>query len=241
MTKQISFPTALSAVIIVGLLIAGYVFGWVTPSQDPPEGDLDAPLDTSDTAQTKSGNLTINGTLTLGSQLISQVASGTAPFSIDSPTLVTNLNADKLDGYDAADLSAGGNNGTCSETLLNIRITSATYNGNLGGQSGGDDKCDSEYPGYHMCTGDELESYGLNGCLPNLTQYYYRPGWVWTGENNNRDCIGYTCSASNTCTVDSCTGGTYNCRGYSCPSSNYSTWIISSVGCNIHHPILCCK
>ncbi len=226
MTKQISFPTALSAVIIVGLLIAGYVFGWVTPSQDPPEGDLDAPLDTSDTAQTKSGNLTINGTLTLGSQLISQVASGTAPFSIDSPTLVTNLNADKLDGYDAADLSAGGNNGTCEDTLLHIRFTSSTYNGNLGGKEGGDSKCDSEYPGYHMCSPDEIRSAGVVGCLPSSSQHISIAGWV---ADTSVNCNGWT------------SGGT---QSYGYAISNYRSyegvWTFSQQQCCVHFSIACC-
>ena len=40
--------------------------------------------------------------LTLNGQLTSNVVTGTSPFSIASTTLVTNLNADKLDGYDAS-------------------------------------------------------------------------------------------------------------------------------------------
>ncbi len=183
MTKQISFPTALSAVIIVGLLIAGYVFGWVTPSQDPPEGDLDAPLDTSDTAQTKSGDLTINGTLTLGSQLISQVASGTAPFSIDSPTLVTNLNADKLDGYDAADLSAGG--------TPDWYVTSDTYNG-----ENADTACAS---GYHMCFAGEWLGRQVNTDL-NCDGCWDEGAWYDNNSDSGAsscqgDCLNWTSSS----------------------------------------------
>jgi hypothetical protein len=47
------------------------------------------------------GNLASAGTLS-GTQLISTVASGTAPLSVTSNTLVPNLNADLLDGFHAA-------------------------------------------------------------------------------------------------------------------------------------------
>jgi hypothetical protein len=56
-----------------------------------------------------SGNLVSAGTLS-GTQLISTVASGTAPLSVTSNTLVPNLNADLLDGLHAANFAALGAN-----------------------------------------------------------------------------------------------------------------------------------
>jgi hypothetical protein len=47
---------------------------------------------------------TITGKKTFADQIISTVATGTSPFSIDSTTLVTNLNADLLDGIHASGL-----------------------------------------------------------------------------------------------------------------------------------------
>jgi len=64
--KNIYFYTNLLAWGIVLLLAGNYVFGWVTPTLDPPEGDLSAPLDISSTAQTKTGNLTIDSLLKVG-------------------------------------------------------------------------------------------------------------------------------------------------------------------------------
>jgi hypothetical protein len=49
-----------------------------------------------------SGTQTITGSKTFSSQLISSVATGTAPFSVASTTKVTNLNADLLDGLSSA-------------------------------------------------------------------------------------------------------------------------------------------
>ena len=66
MKKNIYFYTNLLAWGLVLLLAGNYVFGWVTPTLDPPEGDLSAPLDMSSTAQTKSGNLTIDSLLKVG-------------------------------------------------------------------------------------------------------------------------------------------------------------------------------
>lgn len=95
-----------------------------------------------------SGNLSILGTVT-GTQLISTVATGTAPLSVTSTTAVTNLNADLLDGQhgsyyqNAANLNAGtilaarmpafsggdvsSTAGTTSLTLASSGVTAGTY------------------------------------------------------------------------------------------------------------------
>lgn len=51
--------------------------------------------------------VTSTSTIT-GTQLISNVATGTAPLTVASTTKVTNLNADLVDGYDTGALSASG-------------------------------------------------------------------------------------------------------------------------------------
>jgi len=60
---------------------------------------------TSTTGNISAVNITSTGTLSssstiTGTQLISNIASGTAPLSVTSTTVVTNLNADLLDGLD---------------------------------------------------------------------------------------------------------------------------------------------
>ena len=47
-------------------------------------------------------NLNIDGTATVGGQIFSQLAQGTAPFVVRSSTKVNNLNADLLDGMTTA-------------------------------------------------------------------------------------------------------------------------------------------
>jgi len=61
-------------------------------------GDLLADGTTPLTANWDAGAFTFTGT-----QFISDIAEGTAPFEVTSTTVVTGLNADELDGYTAAD------------------------------------------------------------------------------------------------------------------------------------------
>lgn len=123
MKHSFYFYTTFSLLIILGLIISGYIFGWTVPSANPPSGNLSAPINTGSTNQAKTGYLAVGTSTTptyplevgnqlrVWGQLISQVTSGTAPFVISSPTKVTNLNADYLDGYNAADLLASGGGG----------------------------------------------------------------------------------------------------------------------------------
>jgi hypothetical protein len=52
-----------------------------------------------------------NGARVIAPQLVSTVPDGTAPLQVDSGTLVTNLNADKLDGHDASEFALAGSGG----------------------------------------------------------------------------------------------------------------------------------
>jgi len=60
--------------------------------------------------------LDVSGTVRASSQLISTVATGTAPLAVSSTTVVTNLNADTIDGYDSSTLVQTSNNS--SQTTL---------------------------------------------------------------------------------------------------------------------------
>jgi hypothetical protein len=66
-------------------------------SRDVSGGNQDSPITISRAA---AGNITIVRPLTTNQRILSTVSSGTAPFQIASNTVVTNLNADLLDGQD---------------------------------------------------------------------------------------------------------------------------------------------
>jgi hypothetical protein len=108
MQKQISSKAVvLTFGVLVTLFALGfYIFAWQEPGAAPPAGNVAAPLNTSATAQTKTGNLTINGVLTTLQNLIVN----TLTIKGDG-TISTNLNSDKVDSYHAADLMAAGGGG----------------------------------------------------------------------------------------------------------------------------------
>jgi len=60
------------------------------------------------TVVTDATNQTIAGTKTFSSQVVLSVATGTAPLSVTSTTLVSNLNVDKVDGIDVGTITAAG-------------------------------------------------------------------------------------------------------------------------------------
>ena len=66
------------------------------------------------------GDLTLlgNGARVVAPQLVSTAAQGTAPLEVTSNTLVTNLNADQLDGHDASEFALAGSGGACSDCEL---------------------------------------------------------------------------------------------------------------------------
>jgi parallel beta-helix repeat protein len=94
-------------------------------------------------ASTLGGTLGVTGTITgsstvQGTQLISTIATGTSPLTVASTTLVTNLNADMVDGFHAASFAlasgSGGyiQNGTGVQASGNFYIRSAAI-GSVGG------------------------------------------------------------------------------------------------------------
>lgn len=80
--------------------------------------------------KTFSSQASFSAGLTAAAALISTLATGTAPFTIASTTKVTNLNADKVDGYDVS-AYAGGQSYTFPGGLI-IKVGSSGINGSQG-------------------------------------------------------------------------------------------------------------
>jgi hypothetical protein len=74
-----------------------------------------------------------SGARVIAPQLVSTAAQGTAPLQVTSNTLVSNLNADKLDGHEATDFALAGSAGVCSDCALlsgsNAFTNANTFNG----------------------------------------------------------------------------------------------------------------
>ena len=77
---------------------------------------------------TPGQKLDVSGSIRASSQLISTVATGTAPLTVSSTTLVTNLNADFVDGIDSSRIVFGDNsNKTTYVSNINTALSSGFY------------------------------------------------------------------------------------------------------------------
>ena len=56
-----NLPAIVFGVLVLCFAIGFYLFAWTGPSEDPPGGNVDAPINVGSTAQTKTGSLTVGG------------------------------------------------------------------------------------------------------------------------------------------------------------------------------------
>jgi hypothetical protein len=92
-TLSLRDAVLVSLVLIFGTLAAGSIaFGWTPPGFAPPSGNVAAPLNTGAASQTKSGALTVSGTLTAGSALsVSGTSTLTGNVGIGTSSPATTL------------------------------------------------------------------------------------------------------------------------------------------------------
>jgi len=81
--KNHFFYSSLITIVVLGLIIASYVFGWTTPSANPPDSNLPAPINTGSQDQTKSGGLNIGGNVGIGTTTPS------SPLTVAGNTTIT--------------------------------------------------------------------------------------------------------------------------------------------------------
>jgi hypothetical protein len=150
-----------------------------------------------------NGNLTTSGSVTAasfsgggtlsGTQLVSTVASGTAPLSVTSNTLVPSLNADLLDGLDASAFQPAG-----SYAILGANTFTATQTVSTGdlSVSSGDislPETTSASSGVINLGGSPfIHAYGSNNTFVGASA----GNFTTTGADNTAD--GYMALASNT-------------------------------------------
>jgi len=184
-------------VFVLSIIISYAVLAWTEPSTTSPGGNIAAPINTGNIAQSKDGALGFGGTssglmywikkigdsfalvnnadqtnLTLGQDGHLSLNQNNALISnVKDP--IANQDAATKAYVDAQVISAGAPKGTCQGNLLSIQFTAATYDGNLGGVAGANEKCNAEYPGYHFCHENEVYNAGRIGCLPNPLQFSF--------------------------------------------------------------------
>ncbi len=97
MKKQISYKivSLVFSILVLCFAIAFYAVGWDEPGTPPPGGNVDAPLNTGDTAQYKIGPLRIGGVFQTDSQTVLAVLGGNVGIGTTDPgTYRLNVSGD---------------------------------------------------------------------------------------------------------------------------------------------------
>lgn len=182
------------------ILLTGFIFvnAFTSPSQPPPGGNVEVPINTSAAPQVKQGDLT------LANNLIVQGVADIVGWA--HTNVVSSLNADQVDSYSAADLLAQV--AASPFPVWVIKTTSPPGNsGSLGGREGANLKCREEFGERAMMFGTQhVNCYSMGTCALDfriapsvyswfdyttnnfINGYYFPQNWSHSGNN----CKGWT-------------------------------------------------
>ncbi len=116
-----------NSAIVNGTLIANYVAGELTTGNQPNITSVGTLSNLAVSNSISAGSLSVTGNISTTGQLISTASTGTSPIAVASTTLVANLNADLLDGYDSSSLATSN---TVAIRDSNANITANYFIGN---------------------------------------------------------------------------------------------------------------
>ena len=165
MSKIKSLATILS-VLIMSFFVGYLVLAWTEPTNVPPGGNVSPPLNISSIGQYKSGGLTAGASLTppaaafyapafYDSDELAYFVDPNGPLSnlkgkLQIGNITTGSTTDYLCPSSSGEIQkcsgspGGGGGGTY--TYWEIKSTTATYNGDMGGWKGLAEKCTAEFP-----------------------------------------------------------------------------------------------
>ena len=159
-------------------------------------------------------------------------AAYTAERGTDSAALASNYTATRAGYLDSIPtiLAAGG---------VTFRgYTASTYSGNMAGSGGMSTKCNSEYPGSHACTWDEILKLGV-------TFTYSKNAWIVDGAyydgTNQITKDGATSDSSNTPLRFNCAGWYSSLATHKGPRSYQYVYRIELTPCDNVLVIPCCE
>ena len=126
------------------------------------------------TGDTMTGPLIVKASIT-GTQLISNIADGTAPLKVTSKTVVTNLNSDLLDGYHETSFFRARGSQTIASSIPTT--TELSSNNNLSGN------WNVTYPG----ASGHLVQFNTGGGSTRYMQFYsyYSGSLYWRNSSNS--------------------------------------------------------
>ena len=161
MKKQI-FPKLVSlvfAVLVICFAVGFYIFAWTSPGGDPPTGNVDTPLNVSDTAQYKLGPLGIGGVFRTDSETVLAVLGGDVGIGTQNPStelhVEGNVRITGLNNCDTINTDANGNF-TCGEDAIGGGVSGSGTNDKIPKWSGGTTLTDSIISEGQTAEGDKF-------------------------------------------------------------------------------------
>jgi hypothetical protein len=239
--KQPLFYTTILSSLALGLIIASYVFGWTTPTQAPPNGNI--------TLQT--------GASPAGSTGYIQFNAGSGALGGDANLFWDNINkrlgigtttpSEKLEVAGNIKISGTGNgikfpdgtiqttaasDGSVTITWSNYKhyfVTATKYDGNLGGLSGCDAKCNSDS---NRISGKTYHCVRNSDSVWNVSPYILYNATIGS-MYDKMQCWGFSCKGTYTSNHPAPSNKTYV---FSIESSlgtyditNYDYWNVNNV------------
>ena len=193
----------------------------------------DTKLATISTAGKVSNSATTATSSSVANTIVARDGSGNYSANIITAAKITGLSAPTA-GSDCAtkdyvDASSGG--------TTFAGYTPTTYDGNLGGQLGGSQKCHAAFPGSHMCEWKEIVT------IPGFTATQI--AWIraeWNFSNGSIYQVFYQdgSAADNDGRGALCRGFRHNSSGYKGPVLSTTYGGIGSSNCDAFLSIACC-
>ena len=147
-----------------------------------------------------------------------------------------------------AAIGGSSGSGSCPK-IRRVRMTSSTYNGNLGGYSGANQKCVNEFgPGWHMCNQAELNSANVSSYQSYPAPFRFDYEYVYFGAygwyaptTSSSGTMGHTTYDCNTWASSSGTGYRAYIRRTNTTGNSLYFFGSEGISCSSSCHIWCCE
>jgi len=260
MNKKSYFYSNLFAWGLVLFLITNHIFGWTTPTEDPPGGNIE--LETGATPAGSTGHIQFNdaGNLSADSNLFWDNSNKRLGIGTTSPESMLHVNgniitpAPTADNHVATKAYVDASSGGGSDIIYySVEPTPTAYAGNaMGGYQGLIDKCINAFGEGSLPFTPQILSSAYYGGPPVTPVTIWSAGYYWYSSLENkwdRNFTGYGSGITEQEVLpEDWFNSRTNCNAWTGGSSSYGDCIsidsynrmsISSRTCTSEYPILC--